>query len=197
MDTPSLKSIYDGTTTAPCASDDLQLVELFKNFNDIAHAGLFAHPTKLSFKANSLVFLYGLDVGHCFLISINQARYNLILIVFIWAATVLGKSEMVEGYKSSYDLRMSYMRAGLEMLDSGGCFDHRNSNSNSDISLDRCPDIPTSNSCIKGRAITVHRDLSSTHRTIRLQFTNSNHHTQAKHTSLQALAHRIMCQCRQ
>jgi hypothetical protein len=83
MDTPSLKSIYDGTTTAPCAPDDLQLVELFKNFNDIAHAGLFAHPTKLSFKANSPVFLYGLDVGHCFMISINQARYNLILIVFI------------------------------------------------------------------------------------------------------------------
>jgi hypothetical protein len=115
MDAPTIETIYSGTASAPCAPSHLQLVMLFKHFNEIANAHFVAHPS-LSLDVNSIIILYGMDIGHCLQWSINMARYNLILMVLVWAGHALGKESWIQQFGPSRKLWESYIYAWLEMV---------------------------------------------------------------------------------
>jgi hypothetical protein len=53
MEIPDIKAIYSGVARAPCAPSNMQLVVLFRRYNDITRAGFVAHHDNLDLEGNS------------------------------------------------------------------------------------------------------------------------------------------------
>jgi hypothetical protein len=115
MEAPRIESIYSGTVKVTCAPPYLGLKALFMHFNEIASARLVAHPS-LPKHINALIILYGFDIGHCLHLSINIARYNLLLSVFVWIGIAVGNVDLNQKYEPSAALWSSYIGAWMETL---------------------------------------------------------------------------------
>jgi hypothetical protein len=53
MEMLDIKAVYSGVATAVCAPGNMQLVVLFRRYNDIARAGFVAHHDNLDLEGNS------------------------------------------------------------------------------------------------------------------------------------------------
>jgi hypothetical protein len=86
----------------------MQLEVLFEKFNDMARAGFVAHA-RHSYIKNFLMILYGLDKGRCFVLALGHPKYNLVIIVLLWAAARDGYASDYSVYNPSCDLRIAYV----------------------------------------------------------------------------------------
>lgn len=119
----TIKDLYDGSAIASCApSDKLQLTELFLHWDNIASTHFFVQP-HLGPVVNGLMILYGIDKGNCFLPVLDQIKFNLVLIVLVWAHFLVGDAHNHPILQSSSELWYSFVMAWMESMDSETKFD--------------------------------------------------------------------------
>jgi hypothetical protein len=117
MHKPNIEDLYRGydETVYISIPNRTHLSDLFTNFNEMARIGFTAHSSN-SPAINQTIFYFGLDGGNTFTMHYDVLRWNVVVMVYIWASKLMNRNVDSFCTKEAQDFVTAFFRAWKEEI---------------------------------------------------------------------------------